>query len=364
MKSILETIDSLGKRKALKRLFIVGVLLIMVFLLSLTWPIWTYIYRTIITILRPFILGFGFAYLIRPAVVFFERHKIKRGISVPLILIAVGFGFAYLFANLLPMVINDLSSLFATFGDGVEAIFQIYLDNINEVPSPIIKNIVDQLIKMSDNLFTSIPNIPLLLGDSINTLIGWLTTTLFSFVIGLYCVMDYERIAESVSTIFSKISIKLESSRIVVNEAVRTYLNTLIVVMAITFVEYSLFYYLVGHKYALIMGLLCAFGLLIPYVGSIAVNTLGFISGLGLGVDRVLLIFLGLMILPNIDSYVISPMVFKKRNQAKPLWSLFSFFACSVLFGFVGVLISTPLYFSVRAVLDLRRNNWSLETEK
>lgn len=361
MKALLEKIDSFIDRQGFKRLALLTLALIFVLLLNLTWSIWNQIYSMIILILKPFIIGFGFAYLIRPAVVFFEKKHISRRFSVPLMITAFILVFVFLLASLMPSLIEDLSQLFANFGDGIQSLYQWYLEQGNNVPSPIISNVVDQLVKASDNLIQSIPNIPLILSSSITSIISGITTSLFSFVIGLYCIMDYERIADFTMEQAKGLSDKLYLSLQVINESVRTYLSSLLVIMLITCIEYSLFYFVVGHKYALIMGILCAFGLLVPYVGSIAVNTLGLISGLGLGTPRIIMIVLGLLILPNLDSYLISPIVYKKRNAANPLWSLFSFFACASLFGFVGVLLSTPLYFSIRAVLQLRKNNWTLE---
>ncbi|NLC05236.1 MAG: AI-2E family transporter, partial [Erysipelothrix sp.] len=60
---------------------------------------------------------------------------------------------------------------------------------------------------------------------------------------------------------------------------------------------------------------------------------------------------------------VISPLVYSKRNKIDPLWSLFTFFAASNLFGFVGILISMPLYFSIREVLALKANNWVIAND-
>lgn len=361
MKSFFDWFGQWLENTSLKQLLIVVLVLLIVLLTGLTWNIWTGMMSTLQVIFKPFIYGFAFAYLLRPAVVFFEKYKIQRGISVPLIIVVALFGISFLFASFLPKVLVDLAALAGNFGDGIESLYELYLGSIDVVPSPIIKSIVDQLVQMSDSMFQSIPNIPLLVGDSINTVISWMTTTIFSFVIGLYFVMDYERITRFVMEATHSKAPRLQASLVVINDAVRMYLSSLLVVMAITFAEYSLFYFLVGHKYALAMGLLCAIALLVPYVGGMAMNVLGFISGLGLGTTRVVLILLGLLILPNIDSYYITPLVYKKRNKTNPLWSLFAFFACATLFGFVGVLISTPLYFSIRAVLNLRKHDWSLE---
>lgn len=361
MKTFSQWFNQLMSKASIKQLIYVILVLLIVLLLSLTWGFWSGIYGLIMAVLKPFIFGFIFAYLLRPAVLFFEKHKIKRGISVPLIVVGVILAFVFLFASFLPKLLTDLGQLAANFGDGIEAIYELYIKNIDVVPSPIIKNVFDQIVSMSDNLFKTIPNLPIFIGDSLNTMISWFTTIIFSFVIGLYFIMDYEKVGSSVLNFVQGRNHKLYASMIAINQAVRTYLSSLMFIMVITFAEYTLFYTLVGHKYALVMGLLCAVSLLVPYVGGMAMNVLGFISGLGLKNSQIMMIFLGLLILPNIDSYFISPLVYKKRNKTNPLWSLFSFFACATIFGFVGVFLSMPLYFSIRAILNLKKHDWSLD---
>lgn len=361
MKTFNQWLSKVTNQPSLRQLMYVVLVLLIVLLLNLTWPFWNGTYQTLKIIFKPFIYGFVLAYLSRPAVLFFERHGIKRMISVPLMLVAFILGFSVLFASFLPKLLSDLSQLSLNFGAGIESIYEMYISKLEAVPSPVIENVVDQLVQITNDLFKNLSTLPVIVGDSINTVISWFTTGLFSLVIGIYIVMDYEKLTTALFDMIGSNRMKLRNAIIVVNEATKTYLSSLLVIMLITFVEYAIFYFLVGHKYALVLGILSAFSRLIPYVGGIAMNVLGFISGLGLGGTRIAFILLGLLILPNVDSYFLAPFVYKKRNQTNPLLSLFSLFACATLFGFVGVLISMPLYLSIRAVLLLRKHNWTLE---
>ncbi len=356
--------DKIDRNLGLKRMISVITILLTLLLVMLTWPFWSFLISRARIILTPFVFGFGLAYLLRPIVLFFERKRIKRSISVPLVLVGVIILISVLLASIFPSIYEDIESLLAMAGEGINGLYQFYLDRFSNSSSEFVGTIVQSINASLNTLLNNIPSLPNFMTNIFNTTLHWLTTTLFTIIIGLYFTMDYEKVTQSTLRIADKVSYKLKNSILVINKALSLYLRTLIVIMMITFVEYSLFYFLVGHKYALVMGILSAIALLIPYVGGILVNTIGFITGLSLGAFRVLLIALGILILPNVDAYLIAPMVYSKRNEINPLWSLFSFFACATLFGFVGILISTPLYFSVRAVLDLRRNNWVIETEK
>lgn len=351
------------KHVSLRRLVYVILILSITLLLNLTWPLWSFLFGKFKAILMPFLIGFGIAYVLRPIVVFFERYKIKRAISVPITFLIIFFALWLLFSSIIPTLYTDLSALVDGAIEGFQKLYKIYVDNSNNNPSPIVDSIFTKIIEYMNELFGKLPTLPALVSNFIAKMLGVVTTTMFSFIIGIYFIMDYERVSAGTLKLAERVSPKLKASLLVINRSVSSYLKTLVVIMGITFVEYGTFYFVVGHNYALVMAVITSIALIIPYIGGIAANTFGFLTALNLGNTRLLLMFLGVMILPNVDSYIISPMVYSKRNKIDPLWSLFTFFAASNLFGFVGILISMPLYFSVREVFALRANNWVIEND-
>lgn len=348
----------------MRRLVYIILFLSVFYLITLTWGIWSTILLKLRMILLPFIIGFGMAFVLRPMIVFFEKRKIKRSISVPVFLIVFIGIFSWLFATMLPSVYDDLSSLFDMAVEGIETIYNVYIKNLTNSPSPMVEGIFNNIVSSLSSIVESLPTMPNLVTGLVSTALSWLTTGLFSFIIGMYFIADYERFTAKSIEYASRISPKLSTSIVVSSRAISEYLRTLVVVMGITFVEYSVFYFLIGHRYAFIMGVFSAFALIIPYVGGIAANTIGFLTGLSLSGPRLIFLALGVLILPNVDSYLISPLVYSKRDKINPLWSLFSFFAASTMFGFVGILLSMPLYFSIRSIIKLKSNNWVIELDK
>ena len=363
MSLIVKVQEKVEKYVSLRRLLTVILVLSIILLLNLTWPIWSYLFGKAKVILMPFIIGFGIAYMLRPIVVYFERYNIKRGISVPITFIVIVLALWWLLSSIFPSIYSDLASLVDTAIEGFQKLYTMYVENNNNQPSPIVDGFYQQVLDYFNKLMGSIPTLPALVSNFFGKVLGVVTTAMFSFIIGIYFIMDYERVSKGTLNLAEMISPKLRNSLIVINESVSSYLRTLVVIMGITFVEYGLFYFIVGHKYALVMGIITSLALLIPYVGGISANIFGFLTALGLSSTRLFFIFLGVMILPNVDSYVISPLVYSKRNKIEPLWSLFTFFAASTLFGFAGILLSTPIYFAIRSVLTLRANDWVIESE-
>lgn len=352
--------EKIDKHLSLRRLVYVILILSIVLLMNLTWPLWSFIYSNVKTILMPFIIGFTIAFLLRPIVKFFERYGVKRALSVPITFVFIFLGIWWLSSSIFPSIYNDLSKLVNIVIEGFQNLYEYYVGNA-EATSPIIDSLYNQVLAYLNGLVSALPTLPSLVSNLFSRIIGIITTTMFSLIIGIYIIMDYEKFSSSTLSMAEKISPKLRLSLIVINRSVSSYLRTLVVLMGITFVEYGIFYFAVGHDFALVMAIISAISLLIPYIGGIIANIIGFLTGLNLSYMRLFLLFLGIMILPNIDGYVISPMVYSKRNKIDPLWSLLTFFAASTLFGFIGILLSMPIYFGVRSVMQLRANDWVIE---
>ena len=343
------------------RLIKVCLALLAVFLLMQTSPFWRDVYSKIIAIIRPFIVGFIIAFVLIPISRFFETRGIKRQFAVPLIFITIVVSLSALFAFLTPQVTQDFTSFLNSSFEGIRKLIDYFYEFTNTSPSPFWENISNELLKAIRSLASEWTVIPNIAGGILSSIVSFMTSFIFSIVIALYLVFDYENVTEKVFKNANKISPKLALSLKVMSQAVRSYLKSLIIVMLVTFVEYTVFYYATGHNYALMLGVLQAFGLLIPYVGSVSIQVLAILTSLTLPFSNTLMIVGGILVLSNVDSYVISPFVYSKRDKIDPVSSLFVFFTASTILGFTGLLISMPLYFSIRAVNNLRKNNWVIE---
>lgn len=353
--------EYLNRYVSIKRLVMVLMTLGIVYLVMLTDNVWLSVYSKGRAILMPFIIGFAIAFILRPITIFFERFNIKRQISVPITMLLFVFVVIFLFSSIIPNLVNDLVTFVGSGVEGIQQLVSYYTEMSDSVPSPWVNDLVTQLTNLLKTFVNQLSNIPLLASQFITSFISVLTTTIFSLVISLYLIFDYENVTAKVLKVADRISPKLKNSLIVVNGAILSYLRSLVVLMTVSIVEYTLFYSLIGHDYALILGVMAAFGIMIPYIGSVTVQVLAFLTGLTLPFPRPIILAVGLVILSNVDNYFISPLVYSKRDKIDPISSLFVFFTASTLFGFLGILLSMPIYFSIRALFKLYDNNWELD---
>ena len=123
--------------------------------------------------------------------------------------------------------------------------------------------------------------------------------------------------------------------------------------MLIKFCEYACLYFLVGHGDWLIIALLTAIGLIIPYFGATIANCIGILTALTLSPIRFITLLIGIALLANLDGYVIGPLVHKKRSQLGPLVSIMVVFAGGIIAGVVGITIGIPLALAIKSIYEI-----------
>lgn len=344
----------LDSKDVMMRLIVITLLLTITYLIILGGDLWAHIFVTARRILLPFIIGFTMAYILHPIAVFFEKYRIKRSISVVITIASVFILLGLLFSSILPKLFEDARMFTQSIIDSVQSIYDYYIST-SDGPSELVDGIYNEVLKNLNNFATGLPE---LITGTIFSTVSFFTTGLFSFVIGIYFVFDFETVQNYIARKSFAVSEKLYYSLKVINSALSRYLRSMLVIMFVSFLEYTLVYTLVGHSYAVILGTLTALSLLVPYIGPTIIHVIGIVTGLSLGTTPAIILTGALVVLSQIDGYVISPLIYSKRDKIQPLWALFSFFACSTIFGMFGVFISMPLYFTVDGLIKLKRNNW------
>ena len=111
----------------------------------------------------------------------------------------------------------------------------------------------------------------------------------------------------------------------------------------IQFIEYTVIFFLIGHPYYLLLGVLCSVTTIIPYFGGIIANIIAVITAFFVSKPLFILTLIVALICPNIDGYIISPKIYGKSNNVPPLLTIFSVFAGGILYGMCGIIIALPL---------------------
>ena len=342
------SLHKLNEKLSLPLLLKVICVLLILWLLKMTNTVWSSWLQTLISIFQPFLIGFVLAYIISPLVDFLERKGIPKNIAILVFWMVLVVAIVALFIVLMPILYEKIVDFLNSMVKGVYWINLKVSELTNGQEIALLENVIDTLVKSLQSYDTWLPNFVSTIPGFMNTFLNILTTTLFSVIISIYVLFDFTKIKTRIKKMFDHFSPESSLYLTAVNGEVSVYIRSLLVIMLIKFAEYGLFYYLVGHQDWMIIAALTSLGVFIPYLGGTIANAIGILTALSLSPFRIACLLIGIVVLSNVDAYVISPMVHKKRSALGPLVTLFAIFAGGVVAGAIGIMISVPLAIAIR----------------
>ncbi len=375
--------DKVNKKYMQISLYVI-ITVIIIYLLSLIlknfWDITDVIMEKlnwVIRVIKPVILGFVFAYLMDPVINFFERKYIKlksikvfKKIVAPRTWAVVTSVFILVIAitGLISVLVFTVTNQLRPANiDDVVKLGQEYIKNFNDFYESISTKLNDlnilqsqELDKYLDDATTFILDTLKGIGtsavDSISNISDYFTTLLFSFIIGIYFMIDGRMfmtyIAKVCKALFSENMNKRMTKTVqdldrVFSGYIRGQLTDAFVMMILISVTLSI----TGVKFAIVIGICAGIGNLIPYFGPIVAYISTTVVCLINGEMKTLIISLiALFVIQAIDGNLIGPKLLSHSIKIHPLIIIVSLIFGSALGGFLGMLLAVPVGAYVKLV--------------
>lgn len=327
------------------RLINVLLMFAIIYILYLTSNQWGLYLSKILSVSFPFLVGFAIAYILNPFVKFLESKGARRNIAITSVLILVfGFILGVIWLTL-PVVYEQLISLsrsiISIIGD-VSTKFDINLGEFSNT-------IMDTLNKLISGVGDYISNGTVTL---VNKGIKFVTNLVIIVVVGIYFLVDMDKIRGKIKDFFKKIGKREFNYVKKLDTEITNYFKGLVMCMVIQFFEYSILYKLIGHPNWLLLGLLDCVTSFIPYFGGYITNCVALITASTVSMPVFIGTLVILLVFPNIDGYIISPKIYGRTNRTNPVIAIFMIVLFSSLFGFVGILIAMPTYVIIKATYE------------
>lgn len=272
------------------------------------------------------------------------RLKISRTWSV--LILYVGF-FAVMFVGislLLPPLFNDLTDL----ASGLPAT----LNSLTQINSA-----VDPLSSITGGLATSfslgdiivaIQKFILQLSDSIFSTASVIFGGVFSFIL-ILVISFYLSVQEKGIENFLRVVLPLRYEDYVLDlwrraqDKIGLWFQGQILLGLLVGFAVFIGLTILGVKYALTLGIIAAVFEIIPFFGPILSSIPGILLGFSIGPGLGLIVLAFYIIIQQLESHVIYPLVAKKVIGVPPLIVILSFLAGAELYGFLGMVIAVPL---------------------
>jgi predicted PurR-regulated permease PerM len=302
------------------------------------------------SILVPFLVGFGLAYILAPFVSFLEKRRVPR----PLAILAFLLPLITLMPLLVFLIISGLVTELQVLIDKIPAMIdqiQMYsgvaIEKLSQIgieiePNIVANTITSQLSSIIRGLFTTIGQI----GKGIGGLIVVLYNLVFIPLSAYLFLADREEITNWFRNQFGTRDRKRVDSfidRLGVSLA-RFFRGTLLLMLIVGFiVGFSL--WLLGIKYYLLLGVLAGVCNLIPNIGYV----LSLIPALLIGL-------LSPSPVPSLikmlENFLLGPIIIGRSSKLHPVVVMIVLILGGAVFGFWGVILAVPLTIFIREFLN------------
>ena len=335
------------KDKSTRPVFLFSILLLFLFILF-----------HYFSILVPFIIGLGIAYILAPVVDLLEKKRIPRPIAILVFLLPVVAIFPLIFFLILSGLINELQGLIGKIPAAIQQIqifFGVAINKLIEMgieidPNIIANTITTHLTNIISGLFRTIGQIGKGIGGIIILVYNIVIIPLSSYLF----LSDREKIANWFRNLFSV------DERGRINEFIerlnfslaRFFRGQIILIIVVGFiVGFAL--WILGIKYYLLLGVIAGVCNIIPNVGYI----LSFIPAILIGltcpapftnVTKIVLVYIGEQLLEN---FFLGPVIIGKASRLHPVVVMIILILGGTIFGFWGIVLAVPVTIFVREFL-------------
>jgi predicted PurR-regulated permease PerM len=323
--------------------------------------------KWVVRVAKPIVFGFVFAYLFDPIVGFFEKRFDKVRIRkrqlkssrtwavfttiLIIFLCVVGI------VSLLVYSVTDQLRL-ANFDD-IVLLANSYMNSFKDFVNSVTEKLNDlniqsteisQYIKNATTyILNTIQGIGMSILSSITNISSYITTFLFSFIIGIYFMIDGAVIRQYLKKVGNALLSKKWNQKInhflvdadtVFSGYIRGQLTDALVMMGLICLLLSI----VGVKFAVIIGVFAGIGNLIPYCGPIIAYLSTTLVCLINGQYKELIIALiALFIIQAIDGNVIAPKLLSHSIQIHPVLVIIFLIFGNAIGGLLGMLLAVPV---------------------
>ncbi|MBC1371929.1 AI-2E family transporter [Listeria booriae] len=307
------------------------------------------------TLFLPILISGFLFYMFNPLVLFLEKRKVPRLVSVLSIFVIFIGAVVLAVVQLGPILADQVASLVSAAPKYWDQ-FQHWWDGL--VQNSNIKNI-DIKAEM-EKLNISIPK---LLDTVISSLSGSLGV-IFGFISGFvmilvtvpfilfYMFKDGHKFLDS-SEKFFPAGIRKEAREMIqaMNKTISTYISSQAIDCLFVGIFTMIGYFIIGEPYALLFGLIAGVTNIIPYLGPFIGAAPAVIVALFDSPLQAILVIVVVTIVQQIDSNLLSPYIMGKSLSIHPLTIIIILIVAGNLAGIFGMILGVPTYAVVKTLI-------------
>lgn len=371
-----QIIPSEQKAKTISNIIVVAAGMGMLAVLIYFQPIWAAI-NTVIGVISPFLVGFALAFLQLPIVKKVEwflrktifpknrKPKLTRALSTTISLLFVLMIVAAFMSILLPQLIDSVKQLVTYITQFISANAEHFSDLL--VRWDFIAFEGEELVIGWEQIVSQASNYISVVMDNVMAIGSTIYTTIFQLFVGLitafYLLMDKERFCAQAKKILYSIMKKDKCETLIywtrrANRIFAGFISGKIIDSLIIGVLCYVLMLIFRFEYALLISVIVGVTNVIPFFGPFIGAIPSILILLIVNPYSALGFAILILVLQQLDGNVIGPLILGDYVGISPLWIMISIVIGGGLFGFIGMLVSVPVfalcYAIVRAAIENR----------
>lgn len=306
------------------------------------------------SVLLPFVLGMLLAYLLDPLADKLEKLGCSRTGATAIITLLLFASLIGLLLWVMPLVLNQLSGLLSALPDTFDRLDLTLRKAANSVMG-VIPGVDandgsllfrETMYKVSQQLVGEPADLAKKVVASGAAILNVLSLLFITPIVSFYCLRDWDAMVKTVDGLLPHDYAPTVREQVrAIDDTLSGFLRGQLNVMLILAVYYCVALSLIDVPFAIIIGLLSAVFIIIPYIGTMLTMMLGLgvvwaESGMGVPLYATIAVFVFGQVM---EQQVLTPKIVGEKVGLHPLWMLFGMLAGAALFGFVGVLLAVPL---------------------
>lgn len=319
--------------------------------------LFTPIISFIAIIMLPLVISAILYYLIKPLVDFIEKRSVSRTTSIFIVFAIIIALLIWAVARFIPMIQEQLMSFVKNLPSYVRS---INVEANKFLESPWLANYQEELEKMLSNVSTkAIDYAESFSKNAIDWASNFASATarvtvaiIMSPFILFYFLRDSGKMKEG---LLKRLPTRMRRPilRVLgdINKQLAGYVQGQVTVAIVVGIMFTIFFNIIGLRYAATFGIIAGFLNMIPYLGSFLAIVPVVIMGVVQGPIMLIKVLITFVVEQTIEGRFVLPLVLGSKLSIHPITIMFILLTSGSMFGVWGVFLGIPVYASIKVVV-------------
>ena len=319
----------------------------------------------------PLIISGFLYYILNPVVGALQKvplsktRHVSRGWAITVVMLLLLSILVALLLTLLPVLVDQIASLVKNIPVLVDTI-QHWANQISQINFSKEYGIDFNLDKLQQEVQNIGKTVVSGMATSLSAVIAKLTsftvTAITVPVMTIYMLYDGNKLAPFIQKVFpSKQQARISDILGRLNQTLAQYISGQVLEMIFVGVFTAVGYFMIGQKYALLLGVFAGITNMIPYVGPY----IGLVPALFVGLTdsfwQAFWVIVVVLIVQQVDSNLIYPRVMGASLHVHPLTIIVLLLAAGNIAGIAGMILAVPFYAIIRTVIVYAWQLWQIQ---